>query len=425
MRFKSRKASVAVVMLLLMVVQIVFAGIGSSKTRTTVVAGNSEPAQEQKLAASDTTDAAAVTEESTAPITEEEVVSADLNVVYRSTLTSTAVVDEFESSIDNSDYSNKIISYTNERLCMYAEPEYTSDVVGVMYSGTEADIVKRGSEWTEVTSGGVTGYIKNTDVLFGEEAQKIAETIGDKEAVAKSDGLVVYSEASASSSQVAELSKGESVGAYEECDGYVMISHEGGYGYVKADGVSISYGLDSAISIEEEKKHQAEEAAAAAKKAAEEAAAKAAAAAKEKYASVSTTARSSYSASADEIHLLAAIVYWESGWEPANGQLAVANVVLNRVLSSRFSQNTIASVIYAPGQFSGVAENGAPSARFQAVLNMSNEQLNQRGCYDAAVTALSGQNNIGDLLFFINVRKANYNKYTSYTIINNHCFYIY
>lgn len=412
MRFKSRKASVAVVMLLLMVVQIVFAGIGSSKTRTTVVAGNSEPAQEQKLAASDTTDAAAVTEESTAPITEEEVVSADLNVVYRSTLTSTAVVDEFESSIDNSDYSNKIISYTNERLCMYAEPEYTSDVVGVMYSGTEADIVKRGSEWTEVTSGGVTGYIKNTDVLFGEEAQKIAETIGDKKAVAKSDGLVVYSEASASSSQVAELSKGESVGAYEECDGYVMISHEGGYGYVKADGVSISYGLDSAISIEEEKKRQAEEAAAAAKKAAEEAAAKAAAAAKEKYASVSTTARSSYSASADEIHLLAAIVYWESGWEPANGQLAVANVVLNRVLSSRFSQNTIASVIYAPGQFSGVAENGAPSARFQAVLNMSNEQLNQRGCYDAAVTALSGQNNIGDLLFFINVRKANYNKYT-------------
>lgn len=425
MRFKSRKASVAVVMLLLMVVQIVFAGIGSSKTRTTVVAGNSEPAQEQKLAASDTTDAAAATEESTAPITEEEVVSADLNVVYRSTLTSTAVVDEFESSIDNSDYSNKIISYTNERLCMYAEPEYTSDVVGVMYSGTEADIVKLGSEWTEVTSGGVTGYIKNTDVLFGKEAQKIAETIGDKEAVAQTDGLVVYSEASASSSQVAELSKGESVGAYEECDGYVMISHDGGYGYVKADGVSISYGLDSAISIEEEKKRQAEEAAAAAKKAAEEAAAKAAAAAKEKYASVSTTARSSYSASADEIHLLAAIVYWESGWEPANGQLAVANVVLNRVLSSRFSQNTIASVIYAPGQFSGVAENGAPSARFQAVLNMSNEQLNQRGCYDAAVTALSGQNNIGDLLFFINVRKANYNKYTSYTIINNHCFYVY
>lgn len=107
------------------------------------------------------------------------------------------------------------------------------------------------------------------------------------------------------------------------------------------------------------------------------------------------------------------------------GKLAVANVVLNRVLSSRFSQNTIAGVIYAPGQFSGVASGGVPTERFSNVLNMSNEQLNERGCYDAALAALSGQNNIGDMLFFINVKKANFTKYTSYTIINNHCFYIY
>ena len=39
MRFKSRKASVAVVMILLMVEQIDFAGIGSSKTRTFVLVG--------------------------------------------------------------------------------------------------------------------------------------------------------------------------------------------------------------------------------------------------------------------------------------------------------------------------------------------------------------------------------------------------
>ena len=308
---------------------------------------------------------------------------------------------------------------------MYAEPEYTSDVVGVMYSGTEADIVESGSEWTKVTSGGITGYVKNTDVLFGKEAQKIAETIGSKEAVANVDGLTVYSEATDSSTQLGTLTKGDSADAFEECDGYVMVAYNGEYGYVKADGITSSYGLEGAISIEVEKQRQAEAAAAAAKKAAEEAAAKAAAAAKEKYADVSTTARSAYSATAEEIHLLAAIVYWESGWEPANGQLAVANVVLNRVLSSRFSQNTIKDVIYAPGQFYGVAENGSPSARFQAVLNMSDAQLNQRGCYDAAVTALSGQNNIGNLMFFINVRKANYAKYTSYTIINNHCFYIY
>lgn len=424
MRFKSRKASVVIVLAMLMIVQIVFSGINSSKDRDTVVADSQPQSKTVKVASvDDSTDAAL--EESTVPITEEEVVSADLNVVYRSTLTSTEVVDEFESSIDKGDYDNKIVSYTNERLCMYTEPEYTSEVVGVMYSGSEAEIVEQGEEWTKVTSGGITGYVKNADVLFGNEAQKIAEIIGNKEAVVTVDGLAVHSDASASSTQVTSLSKGTVIGAYEEANGVLLVSYDGGYGYVDSEGVSVSYGLDSAISIEVEIQRQEEEAAAARKKAAEEAAAAAAAAAKEKYANVSTTSRSAYSATEDDVHLLAAIVYWEAGWEPAEGQLAVANVVINRTLSSRFSQSTIKDVIYAPGQFTGVAENGGPSARFQAVLDMSNEQLNQRGCYDAAVAALSGQNNIGDLLFFISVRKANYPSYTSYTIINNHCFYVY
>ncbi len=56
---------------------------------------------------------------------------------------------------------------------------------------------------------------------------------------------------------------------------------------------------------------------------------------------------------------------------------------------------------------------------------MTNEQLNVRGCYDAAVKALSGQNNIEDYAFFISVKKANYARYTKYTIINNHCFYMF
>ena len=423
MRFKSRKASVIIVLAMLMVVQIVFSGINSSGDSVKAAAASEPQSSDTVIAAAE--DAVDLQEEGTVPITEEEVVSANLNVVYRSTLTSTEVVDEFESSIDKGDYSNKIVSYTSARLCMYTEPEYTSEVVGVMYSGSEAEIVEQGDEWTKVTSGGITGYVRNADVLFGNEAQKIAETIGDKEATVTSDSLTVYSDASTASSQVSTLSKGAVISAYEECDGFILISCDGGYGYVSADVVSVSYGLDSAISIEVEKQRQAEEAAAAAKKAAEEAAAKAAAAAKEKYASVTTTSRSAYSATEEDIHLLAAIVYWEAGWEPAEGQLAVANVVINRVISSRFSQKSIKDVIYAPGQFTGVAENGTPTARFQAVLNMSNEQLNQRGCYDAAVAALSGQNNIGELLFFISVRKANYTKYTSYTIINNHCFYIY
>lgn len=418
MNFKSKKTSVIAVLVILAAVQFIFAGVNKDDRRNVRAAFQTETedmqAEMNLLCAQD--EDAEVTE---------EVISADLNVVYRSTLTSTEGAGVFRNEDNESDFDGKLVSYTSERLCVYSEPDLASEVVGVMYSGTVADIVEAGDEWTRIKSGEVEGYVRNTDVLFGEEAQIIAEMIGAKTATVTDDEIPVYSEQSESSTPVSTLYKGADI-IVNECDGdWILITCDNGFGYVKKDSVSISYGLGNAVTIEEEAAKQAEEEAARRKKAAEEAAAAAAAAAQEKYSDVQTTTREAYNTSYDDAHLLAAIVYWEAGWEPASGQLAVANVVLNRVYSSRFAQNTIAGVIYAPGQFTGVAENGGPSARFQSVLNMSDEQLNARGCYDAAVAALSGQNNIGDLMFFISVRKANYANYSRYTVINNHCFYTY
>lgn len=421
MRFKSRKAAVLAVLALLLTVQLVFSGMNSSETAPVKEAESAAETSAQLTA--DTGEAS--DDETAEGITEEEVVSANLNVVYRSTLTSTEVVDDFDGNIDKGDFDNKIVSYTCDELNVYAKADTKSDVVGIMYSGSEANIVEQGTEWTKIQSGDVTGYIRNVDVLFGDEAEAIAQAIGSKTATVTADSATVYSDPETSASKLDTLDKGAKIKALEEKNGFLMVISNDGYGYVAKDSVKITYGLDKALTMEEIQEKAEEDAAAAAQAAAEAAAAAATQAAAEKYANVSTATRAAYSASADEIHLLAAIVYWESGWEPAEGQLAVANVVLNRVLSSRFQQKTITDVIYAPGQFSGVVENGAPSARFQAILNMSNDELNVRGCYDAAVTALSGQNNIGDLLFFISVKKAVYSNYTSYTIINNHCFYTY
>ncbi|MCM1309037.1 MAG: cell wall hydrolase [Butyrivibrio sp.] len=435
MGFKGRKAALLAVLAMLLLVQAVFSGMNTSDSGNVIAADAgadmTEPASEtvpDDKAAESTEAKEPQTEENTVPFTNEEVVSADLNVVYRSTLTLTEAVDKFDGSIEKGDYDNKIVSYTSERLCIYAEPEFTSEVLGVMYSGSEGEVVEAGKEWSKITSGGITGYVRNVNVLFGKEAEVIASTLGHKTTTVVEGGAAVYDEASRSSRQNGTLDEGSAVEVLDSVNGFFMVSYNGGFGYVLPEAVIVNYGLDTAISIEVEKQRQEEEAAAAAaaaaKKAAEEAAA-AAAAAKQNSSVTTGSIRGAYAATEEEIHLLAAIVYWESGWEPAEGQLAVANVVLNRVLSSRFSQNTIASVIYAPGQFTGVAENGAPSARFQQVLNMSNEQLNARGCYDAALKALSGQNNIEDYAFFISVKKANYGRYTKYTIINNHCFYMF
>ena len=56
-----------------------------------------------------------------------------------------------------------------------------------------------------------------------------------------------------------------------------------------------------------------------------------------------------------EYEELCRIVQSEAGNQDLIGKILVANVVLNRVKSNRFEQNTIHDVIFAPGQFSPVS----------------------------------------------------------------------
>ena len=410
MKSKSRKTAVLSVIILLLIMQLAFLNERKHEDNKTSIQLAERNVQDTSVSDKD----AAYTE---------EIISTELNVVYRNTSSLKDISQEMEESKVKSSYDNKVVSYTLEELIIYSEPDLKSEPVGIMYSGSEADVLERGEEWSKIQSGKVTGYIRNVDVLFDSEAEVIASVIGNKQAKVNADMINVYAEADDSAAVISTLEKGAEIDAYEENGNYTLISCDNGFGYISNDSFDVSYNLSKAVSMAEIEAIKEEERAEAARKAAEEAAAQAAAA--QNAIKQQTTTRGAYTVSAEELHLLAAIIYWESGWEPSEGQLAVANVVLNRVFSSRFSQNTITSVVYAPGQFSGVSENGVPSARFQAVLNKSNEELNVRGCYDSALRALAGENNIGDLLFFINVKKADITKYKGYTIVNNHCFYTY
>jgi N-acetylmuramoyl-L-alanine amidase len=90
-----------------------------------------------------------------------------------------------------------------------------------------------------------------------------------------------------------------------------------------------------------------------------------------------------------DIDLLARIVRAEAQTEPFEGKVAVADVVLNRVESSKFP-NTIKEVIYAPGQFQPVA-NGE--------INKPADEES----VEAVMTALTDNGDIAeDALFFYN-----------------------
>jgi len=61
-----------------------------------------------------------------------------------------------------------------------------------------------------------------------------------------------------------------------------------------------------------------------------------------------------------ELECLAGAVYFESKGEPLSGQLAVAEVIINRTTSGRFP-TSICSVVKQPGQFSFVRGGRIPA----------------------------------------------------------------
>lgn len=102
----------------------------------------------------------------------------------------------------------------------------------------------------------------------------------------------------------------------------------------------------------------------------------------------SKTAQSTYSE--EDLYWLARIISAESRGEPWEGQIAVGNVVLNRVQSPDFP-DTIYDVIFDDrwgGQFEPV-RNGT-------VYNTPSEESVQ-----AAVACLDGANTVGDSLYFL------------------------
>ncbi len=160
----------------------------------------------------------------------------------------------------------------------------------------------------------------------------------------------------------------------------------------------------------EEQVKAAQEAAAAAQKAAAEAAAKAAQEAAEAAAQAAMVDAilAQNGVSRQEYDLLAALIQCEAGGESYIGQVAVGNVVMNRVESSNHP-NTISEVIYAAGQFSPV-RNGSLS-RTLSSGNIS------ASCRQAALEAIAGSEPVGDKLYFRRVNGR------SGQVIGNHVFY--
>lgn len=112
----------------------------------------------------------------------------------------------------------------------------------------------------------------------------------------------------------------------------------------------------------------------------------------------------------DDLYWMSRIITAEAGNQCLEGQIAVGNVVLNRVASPRYA-NTVQSVIFQAGQFDPVRSGAVYCNPFDQ-------------CVVAAKLALEGYNVVGNALYFQQSRYGDMSNYGSYVMnIGAHYFF--
>lgn len=267
-------------------------------------------------------------------------------------------------------FSTLVMANVNNTLNVRAEADETSEKAGYLYKDCGGTILERKDGWTKLQSGDLVGWARDDYLLFGEEAEALANEVGNLIVNIETDSLRVRKSPSLDSGIYGLLKAEDELDVIEVVDDdWICVDYEGKNGYVSTEYVSTEFHIDSGETREAVKERE--------KKAAEE---------KAKL----TALQGTVLASEDETRLLGALIQCEAGNQSAEGMLAVGAVVMNRVRSSGYP-NTIAGVLFASGQFPP-ALNGNVAKVYEKGVKQS--------CLDAAARAIAGETNVGTATHF-------------------------
>ena len=282
-----------------------------------------------------------------------------------------------------------------DMLDIHAEANAASAVVGQVMEDGHVAILAKYNDWVQIQAGEIAGWVPAENLveteISNEEAvaaneQVIAERTG---ATASEDEF--FAEEEVQQDETAALQAEASEAAQNEIE-EVQAAEEAARLEAEAQAKAAA---EEAARLEAEAQAKAAEEAAQLEAEAQQAA-------------LAAQAAQTAAVSAEELKLLANIIYCEAGSESYVGKVAVGNVIMNRVKSAS-QPNTITEVVYAKGQFSPV-RNGS----LQRALSSDKADA---ACYQAAIEALAGAQPVGGKLFF---RR---NNGRSGQVIGHHVFY--
>ncbi len=293
----------------------------------------------------------------------------DLNTENAAEIMNATEKELTEIASEDAEESTLVMVNVKSTLNVRAEASEDAEKVGKIYKDCGGIILEQKDGWTRIQSGNLVGWAKDKYLLFGEDAEEVAEAVGKNIAVINADAVNIRQDKSTDAEVYGVMTKDNILDVISvEEDGWVCVDVEGNDGYVLSEFVDLEFKIDYGETMEEIK----------ARKEAEKEA--------NRYQNYGE-----YTADADTTLLLAALIHCEARGESYEGQLAVGAVVMNRVRSSAYP-DTIHGVIYASGQFTP-ALNGKVNKVYES------GNINE-SCIRAAEEALSGVSNIGDLTHF-------------------------
>lgn len=178
-----------------------------------------------------------------------------------------------------SEYDNIGISIAADYVNVRQHPNTDSEIVGKLYRGSAARILKTVDDWVQISSGQVEGYIKSEYLAIGYSAEKLIDKFGTKIATVNTETLKVREAKNTDCAVLTLVSGEESFEVLREDKEWVKIMVDGDTrGFVSKEYVNLTVKFKKAVSIEEEREEARKQAAraAAAARAEQEAAAAAA-----------------------------------------------------------------------------------------------------------------------------------------------------
>jgi uncharacterized protein YgiM (DUF1202 family) len=287
---------------------------------------------------------------------------------------------------ESSLYANIGISVANDFVNIRKEASTDSEILGKLYQGSAAEILKTKDDWYYVESGSVKGYVKSEFLKTNISDEELIEKYGERSIQVDTDGLNVREEKDKTSDKLDVIYRGEVYPVLEVEDEWVKINipDDKITGYVLQEYVEMIVKFKKAVSKEEEAELLQLESEEKAKEA------------------TAVRQQGGVDYSNNDLKLLACLVHAEAGSQSYEGKLAVANIVLNRMKSSKYP-DSIKEVIYQSGQFS-VARSGSLEKHLNNYENYNS--WSQKLSVKAAKAALSGSNNIGSRLHFNSYKAA-------------------